>query len=564
MKMRVTLIMTSFVFSNFFQGFHSAHADPKFYRYQELQYQALKKKQGVHRNALLGESQSSAPTGAPDADPSPELLDQVLNHFAPSVAPTSAPSVAPAGAPSTAPAGAPSTAPAGAPSIDGGVHQTFKQRYFVDSSFAKDTNAPVILYLCGESECEGPTHVPLINDMAEKYGAYRVALEHRYYGKSLPFTLLTLENLRYLSMDQAIEDLAYFQKFLQQKLHLSGKWIVVGGSYAGELSAFYRLKHPELVEASIASSGPVFAKADFFEYDQHIAKVVTPTCLNTIQTIVKDIETRLLTPTTEFEVKNIFGARMLKSNIDFMYVVADMAASAIQYGLKEQFCSQITSAPPGIPALRVYASVGNYILNQLHSGVLIDSFQGMEEMDTSTTVGASGMRQWMYQSCTEFGFYQIANINPAESARSQKITLQYHEEACKKLFGIATSVDTAKTNRNFFDNLSSPHTTQIFFTNGSVDPWSKLSIDEKSATASANPNLSFLTIEGGSHCSDLGADSSAPFLAARAKLDIFVGNSLHSAVVTPAQTTVQPTAQVPPGQVKKIRKKRKTSPKTLF
>ncbi len=44
------------------------------------------------------------------------------------------------------------------------------------------------------------------------------------------------------------------------------KIVVFGGSYAGNLAAWFRLKHPEIAIGAIASSAPVFAQANFKEY----------------------------------------------------------------------------------------------------------------------------------------------------------------------------------------------------------------------------------------------------------------------------------------------------------
>lgn len=52
------------------------------------------------------------------------------------------------------------------------------------------------------------------------------------------------ENLKYLSTRQALDDLAYFQKFMVlNKFHgikSYNPWIAIGGSYPGALAAWYR------------------------------------------------------------------------------------------------------------------------------------------------------------------------------------------------------------------------------------------------------------------------------------------------------------------------------------
>lgn len=42
--------------------------------------------------------------------------------------------------------------------------------------------------------------------------------------------------------------------------------VTIGGSYAGNLAAWFRLKYPHISHGSIASSAPLTAKANFFEY----------------------------------------------------------------------------------------------------------------------------------------------------------------------------------------------------------------------------------------------------------------------------------------------------------
>lgn len=76
---------------------------------------------------------------------------------------------------------------------------------------------------------------------------------------------LSVENLKYLSSEQALADLAYFIESInmQYSFEKTTKWIAFGGSYPGSLAAWVREKYPNLVHGSISTSGPLLAKADF-------------------------------------------------------------------------------------------------------------------------------------------------------------------------------------------------------------------------------------------------------------------------------------------------------------
>lgn len=49
-------------------------------------------------------------------------------------------------------------------------------------------------------------------DLAKRYKALILVLEHRFYGNSMPFgdDSLKLDNLKFLNVHQALDDLAYF------------------------------------------------------------------------------------------------------------------------------------------------------------------------------------------------------------------------------------------------------------------------------------------------------------------------------------------------------------------
>ena len=74
-------------------------------------------------------------------------------------------------------------------------------------------------------------------------------------------------NLYYLSSRQALADFATFKTFIMKQYNLTNNtWISYGGSYSGALSAWLRIKYPDVVRGAVASSGPVQAEVDFYQY----------------------------------------------------------------------------------------------------------------------------------------------------------------------------------------------------------------------------------------------------------------------------------------------------------
>ena len=90
----------------------------------------------------------------------------------------------------------------------------------------------------------------------------------RFYGKSHPTPDLSTTNLQYLSSHQALADIAGFHDYIVElyKLTDDNKWIAFGGSYSGALAAWLRIKYPQIVIGSVASSAPVQAELNFSQY----------------------------------------------------------------------------------------------------------------------------------------------------------------------------------------------------------------------------------------------------------------------------------------------------------
>ena len=93
----------------------------------------------------------------------------------------------------------------------------------------------------------------IVHILAKATNGIGVILEHRYYGSSFPTPDLSTRNLRFLTTEQALKDMAYFAENVvfegleDRDLTAPGTaWIAYGGSYAGAFVAFLRKVYPEV------------------------------------------------------------------------------------------------------------------------------------------------------------------------------------------------------------------------------------------------------------------------------------------------------------------------------
>jgi len=381
--------------------------------------------------------------------------------------------------------------------------RTFEQRYFVYSDYAKGENAPVFLYIGSEAELSGISPYRSYVQQAKKYNAHVIALEHRYYGQSQPFDELTAENLQYLNTDAVLADLANFQTQMMQKHNWNGPWIAFGGSYGANISAYYRLKHPELVAGALASSGPVEAKLEFVEYDENTTNVAGPKCRDAIREVTRYVESVLDNPTEMLRIKKLFNSEHMKSDVAMLFLLSELSTEAIQYGQKENFCHSLLTSED---RLEGFAKGGLDICNYLGVNPIDFTAEGSLLTQTSNYTSGVGMRQWFWQVCTEYAFFYTAHPNPELSTRSPLINLDYFMNECDMMFGIKETVDVENTNSKYYDQLLSesaiPQASNIFFTNGSDDPWQHLSITKERGN-DTNPDMSYMTIPDAAHCDDL-------------------------------------------------------------
>jgi pimeloyl-ACP methyl ester carboxylesterase len=148
--------------------------------------------------------------------------------------------------------------------------RTYEQRYWVNDLYWTDKSGPNFIYICGEWRCSAPYSSSMYPFMlGAEHGARLFVLEHRFYGDSQPFSDWSLDSLRYLSSEQAMADLAYFLGAMNKDF-IQRPTVVIGGSYPGALSAWFKSRYPHLAVAAWSSSGVVQAIPDMWQFDERI------------------------------------------------------------------------------------------------------------------------------------------------------------------------------------------------------------------------------------------------------------------------------------------------------
>jgi pimeloyl-ACP methyl ester carboxylesterase len=353
--------------------------------------------------------------------------------------------------------------------------RTFEQRYWVNDVYWTDESAPNFIYICGEYRCSVPSTRMYPFMLGANHGARLFVLEHRFYGDSQPFADWSLDSLRFLSSEQALADLAYFLGEMNLD-DPNRQTVVIGGSYPGALSAWFRARYPTIAMASWSSSGVVQPVVDFWHFDEqvYISSVKSgdfcPKMIKESNDWVTE-QGRMRDAGCPANAIDKFLAGTISEGMntgDFMYYYADIFVESVQYGNRTLLCDTLQNlANEGASQQDIFNAMTtfgrevpdvnppDYDANLIKSPV-IDPF--------------SAARPWTYQYCTEYGWFQTpSQIHPM---RSQMLQLSYWPEMCERAFpglnmnGLPRALQTT-IDQGGFDIQG----TNTFFTNGAEDPW---------------------------------------------------------------------------------------------
>jgi len=356
--------------------------------------------------------------------------------------------------------------------------------------------------------------------IARQNNAFMFILEHRHYGQSQPGNDLSTANLRTLSSAQMLEDVGMFIPAMISQFNLDGaKWIAFGGSYSGALAAWMRQRHPELIVGAVGSSGPVQAKVNFFEYLEVVQNSLathSAQCSASLSDGMQQIAQLMTTGAGRQSLKDYFNLCFNldtdANNIKYFYEgVIGAYMGTVQYSGDNVSVYRNTLTIAAIcrymedmsqPVMRRLQNVNRFVMQIYGESCLYNSYQGWIDFARQTSINedSAGDRAWIYQTCTEFGYYQSTD-SPANFF-GNVIDIDYYVRQCAEIFGsqftnatVYAAVDAVNAMYGGRDQFTA---TNVMLPNGNVDPWHALGI-----LTDPRPTVTTALIDGTAHCADM-------------------------------------------------------------
>ncbi|XP_059614085.1 putative serine protease F56F10.1 [Phlebotomus argentipes] len=429
--------------------------------------------------------------------------------------------------------------------FDSTNNETWKQRYFSNKDYFRPEDGPVFLMIGGEGTASPRWMVEgAWIHYAKEFGALCFQLEHRFYGKSHPTPGVTTDDLMYLSSEVALADLSYFIVEMNKKYNLNpaNRWIAFGGSYPGSLAAWLREKYPHLVHGAVSSSGPLLAKVDFREYYNTVTEAIAE-CRNSVKDSIKQVELQLRTELGRHALKDQFhlcDPLDTSNELDVANLFENLAsifAGVVQYNKTprskhnvDEFCGIMNDQSKGPPVNRL-AMLNKIILEDESSPCLDFKYDKMiSDLQATSWLAAevvNGTRQWIFQTCMEFGFYQTSD-SPS-LVFGDRFPVDFFTRQCTDIYGdrfTKTSIEKSAHNINIQYGALDTKATNVIYVHGTVDPWHTLGLTE-----SNDVGVKTILIQGTAHCANMyePRDEDLPQLKqARLKIKNFIAELLRN------------------------------------
>ncbi|KAK6507884.1 hypothetical protein TWF481_006305 [Arthrobotrys musiformis] len=417
----------------------------------------------------------------------------------------------------------------------------FSQAHWVYDKYYKP-GGPVFLFLSGEADIQNFAGVFLnssrLTDLLREFQGLGVVLQHRYYGLSTPKWALApgsteldrdtpVDRFRFLTTEQALLDTKYFAEnfeFKSARVPSSddlkptrSPWVVLGGSYAGNMATFLRREYGDLFFAAYSSSAPAQAVNVMPAYWDVVSRAIAdtePACIKNVNSAIRYIDQELkkggedaarimrmfLGPGGELNTRGWFAETLgyvfygfqsnpldepvidgtvysIKHLCDHMNTDGDIVSPVRGW----ENATDPTIQKSGMWTATQWAKWPGFISFLQSSGYKCSGYGG-SRATCSLAIASSQAEDlaWQWQVCYEWGFFQTGNSGP-DQMMSTFSDLAHWKSKCALTFGnpypdSVKGLALDKRPNPYFLNRAyggwrdpQPRT---FYTTGDKDPWS--------------------------------------------------------------------------------------------
>lgn len=308
--------------------------------------------------------------------------------------------------------------------------RSFDGRYFHNGEFYLP-GGPIFIYVSSGFEVyEEFLTRGNIYEIASDTRGHLFALEHRYYGTSRPSEDTSVENLRWLTIHQALADLAQFINFIKANYYgaRNSRVVLWGRGYGGSLAVWARQKYPSLVDGAFASSAPINAVLENPQFMRNAFYTITSIggseCGEILHGAFRFIEDSIRQRNTTYIEQRL----QLCSPIDidvaedvsrlYYGISADIGyqfVSHSRYGDIDEKCTIMRGLDTDIPAENDLDAFSRWFVDEYNRNLeclnysneaVLRRYQQVE-WDTVSTI--AGLRQNFWLQCTQLGQFAVAN-----------------------------------------------------------------------------------------------------------------------------------------------------------
>ncbi|XP_026482056.1 thymus-specific serine protease-like [Ctenocephalides felis] len=283
------------------------------------------------------------------------------------------------------------------------------------------------------------------------------------------------------------------------------------------MAAWFRLKYPHLADMALASSAPMVAVADFKEYLEVVGTAMSSLsgmrCYEVVQKATQQIRKAfqgLAGVEVVAKTFNLCPPIEPDSPLDFanfFSTIANAFSGTVQYhepGDVESVCRFLNAEASNSSEMATLAKFlrtkwGNRCVNLKFQPIV--NFLRNDSWMHQASVG--GLRQWIYQTCTEYGYFQTDKSIKQPFGNGAN-TLKYYEALCDQTYGHGFVGSSNQVLHNGINRTNivygglKPKLTKVIFTHGTIDPWHAIGVLQD-----LNEDTPTIIVTGTSHCQDL-------------------------------------------------------------